>query len=136
MKLFAAAIEYAPSQRIDGEQLIYVRLKVICEADGLTLWESDFEDINQELTDNGICVRTINKYGDDYIARIDASSTNISDFVEWTPSVKTDSLCMRTFYTILNKDGNDMFGVDSAWNTIFLGGRSLADWHRELEAKV
>ena len=38
--------------------------------------------------------------------------------------------------TILNKDGKDMFGTDSAWNTIFLGNRALADWYRELEAKV
>jgi hypothetical protein len=136
MKLFAAAIEYAPQVRIDGEQLTYVRLKVICEADGLTLWEGDFEDIEAELAENDIHVKTIRRLGDNYVARIDVSRTNIADFVEWAPNVKTDSLCLRTFYTILNKDGKDMFGIDSAWNTVFLGDRSLADWYRELEAKV
>ncbi len=136
MKLFAAALEYSPQTRIDGEQLVYVRLKVICEADGLTLWEQDFEDITAELAENDIYVKRVNRLDDDYVACIDTTKTDMSAFVEWTPNVKTDSLCIRTFYTIYNKDKQDIFGSDSAWNTIFLSDRPLAEWYQKLEAKV
>ena len=135
MKLFAATIEYAPSTRIDGEQLIYTRLKVICEADGQTLWEG-IDNVTQELAENDIYVSMVKRVGDDFVARIDTEKTDIGAFVEWTPNVKTDSLCVRTFYTIMNKDRKDLFGADSSWNTTFLGERSLADWYSELEAKV
>lgn len=135
MRLFAATLEYAPSTRIDGEQIVYTRLKVICEADGLTLWEG-VDDVDQELAENDIFVTFSKRIDSDYIARIDTDKTDISAFVEWTPNVKTDSLCVRTFYTIMNKDKNDLFGSDSTWNTTFLGDRSLADWYSALEAKV
>ncbi len=136
MKLFAATVEYAPSLRIDGERLIYVRLKVICEANGSSLWEEDFEDVETTLAENDIYTSSVKIMGNDCIARIDTSKTDMSAFVEWTPTVKTDSLCIRTFYTILNKDKLDMFGKDSAWLTIFMGDRSLAEWFKLLEAKV
>lgn len=136
MKLFAASLEYAPQQRIDGEQLVYARLRVVCEADGITLWESDFTNLEDELLENDIHVTNIKHVGDVYIAKIDTTKTNMGDFVEWQPNIKTDALCVRTFYTIFNKDRKDMFGSDSAWNTIFLEHRSLADWYNELEAKV
>ncbi len=136
MKLFAAAVEYSSQLRIDGEQLIYVRLKVICDANGQDLWEEDFEDVKAELAENDIHVIAIIPIGGDVVARIDTTKTNMSDFVEWTPNVKTDALCVRTFYTILNKDKKDMFGTDSAWNTIFMGNRALSEWFGVLEAKV
>ncbi len=136
MKLFAASLEYAPQLRIDGEQIIYARLRVICEADGLTLWESDFTNLEEELAENDIYVTNIKQLGDAYVAKIDTDKTNMGDFVEWQPNLKSDSLCVRTFYTIFNKDRKDLFGADSAWNTIFLENRSLADWYKELEAKV
>jgi hypothetical protein len=129
MKIFAAALEYAPGLRLDGSPCTYVRFRVIVEG-AADLWSD--EDLSA-LEVNEIAIRSIKEVDGIHIVRIEAAATDLSGFVEWIPSeADPESLTLRTFLNVLGTDGKSVFGHDDCWNTISIGDRSLNYWFEQI----
>jgi hypothetical protein len=140
MKLFAAALEYAPGRRLDGQVCTYVRFRVI--VDGADeLWAEDDGSAAEHLEANEIFVRHIEEVDGVHVARIDAAATDLSGFTEWAPgcasefSTGTGILTLRTFLNVLGPDGASLFDADDCWQTIRIGGRPLAYWYECLASE-
>lgn len=140
MKLFAAALEYAPGKRLDGQPCTFVRFRVIVDgSDGL--WTEDEGSAAEHLEANEIVIRSIKEVNGVSVARINATETDLSGFVEWAPDLGSQ-LTLRTFLNVLGSDGKSLFDSDDCWQTISIGGQSLTYWYElivtsgRLEAKV
>jgi hypothetical protein len=142
MKIFAAALQYSPGKRLDGSPCTYVRFRVIVEG-AADLWTD--EDLSA-LEANEIATRSIKEVDGIQLVRIDAAATDLSSFVEWTPSADgspselstgspsadPESLTLRTFLNVLGPDGKSLFGQDDCWNTIRIGDKPLNYWFHQL----
>jgi hypothetical protein len=128
MRIFAAALQYSPGQRLDGSECTYVRFRVIVEG-AADLWTD--EDLSA-LAANEIAARSIKEVDGIQIVRIDAAATDLSGIVEWTPEADSESLTLRTFLNVLGPDGKSVFGMDDCWNTISIGDRPLNYWFEQI----
>ena len=128
MKIFAAALEYAPGKRLDGSPCTYVRFRVIVEG-AADLWTD--EDLSA-LEANEIATRSIKEVDGIQLVRIDAAATDMSGFLEWSPEADPESLTLRTFLNVLGPDGKSLFGQDDCWNTIRIDDRPLNYWFHQL----
>lgn len=127
--LFVGSLEFAKCQRLDKKQLIWVRLKVLVEGDGTTLWKDSFtgiDDIKSTLQTNDIEVHDVTEVSDKlYIARVNPTSLN--EFNEWTNDSK--ELSVRTFITIIDGETRtDMFDKDSLWLMNTIESKSISEW--------
>ncbi len=127
--LLVGSLEFAKCQRLDKKQLIWVKLKVLVEGDGKTLWKDSFtgiDDIKSTLQSNDIKYHDVIKVSDSlYVARVNPSSLN--EFNEWTQD--TEELSVRTFLTIIDGEtGADMFDKDSLWTINTLESKSIDQW--------
>jgi hypothetical protein len=130
MEIFAAALEYAPGQRLDGTACTFVRFRVIVDGEA-GLWTED--DCVAALQENDIAVHSAKVVDGTYIARINAAATDLSGFVEWQPDNASDTLTLRTFLTVLGPQGTSLFSDDDCWHTIRVGGRPLSYWYERLK---
>ena len=141
--LCVGSLEFHEQEGLHKDTLIWVRLRLICEADGKTLWHDSFKSINdvkKVLDENEIDYYDVVKLADPrtniYVAR--AKSESISAFAPWTPGASVDSLYVRTFLTIINKNGSvsseikDIFDKDSCWNTVMMDSNSITDWFKKI----
>lgn len=127
--LFVGSLEFAKCQRLDKKQLIWVRLKVLVEGDGTTLWKDSFtgiDDIKSTLQTNDIEVHDVTEVSDKlYIARVNPTSLN--EFNEWTNDA--EELSVRTFITIIDGETRtDMFDKDSLWLMNTIESKSISEW--------
>ncbi len=145
--LCVGSLEFHEQEGLNGNSHIWARLRLICEADGKTLWHDSFKsikDVKQALNDNDIeyyDVVKIPKSEDNsniYIAR--AKSQSIASFAPWLPdSCSDDSLYVRTFITIFNKNSvvsasaKDIFDKDSCWDTTIIDTKSINDWFKKIK---
>lgn len=130
MKLFAAALEYAPGSRLDGQKCTYVRLRVIVDgADGL--WTEEEGSVAEHLEANEISVGHVDEVDGVHVVRIDAAATDLSGFVDWTPGCASE-LTLRTFLNVLGPDGASLFDADDCWKTIRIGDRPLDYWYSHI----
>jgi hypothetical protein len=143
--LCVGSLEYHEQEGLNGDSHVWVRLRLICEADGKTLWHDSFnsiKDVKQALNDNDIefydVVKAPTSDGDTniYIAR--AKSQSISTFSTWNPdSCSDDSLYVRTFITIFNKHSTestkDIFNKDSCWDSTIIDTKSINDWFEKIK---
>ena len=137
--LCVGSIEYCPRNSLNDEQLIWVRLKVICEADGYTLWNDTFnsiEDVRASLTDNDIDVHDILQVNaDTFVARAKAETFNA--LAEWRPDASPHALYVRTFLTVIDaKTNQDIFERDSCWISTMLGDKPIDKWFQHLKSIV
>jgi hypothetical protein len=127
MKIFAAALEYAPGMRLDGTACTYVRFRVIVDGmDGL--WLEEDGSVHEALEVNEIACRSVKEVDGVHVVHIDASKTDLSGFVDWNADL-TSSLTLRTFLNVLGSDGKSVFGPDNCWDTISIGNKSLGYWY-------
>lgn len=127
--LFVGSLEFAKCQRLDKKQLIWVKLKVLVEADGTTLWKDSFtgvDDIKATLQTNDIKVHDVIQVPNGiYAARVNPASLN--EFNEWTS--KSEELSVRTFLTVLDGETRtDMFDKDSLWAINTIESKSISEW--------
>jgi hypothetical protein len=132
--LLVGSLEFAKCQRLDKKPLIWVKLKVLVEADGKTLWKDSFtgiNDIKSTLQSNDIKYHDVIKVSDGvYVARVHPSSLN--EFNEWT--LDTEELSVRSFLTIIDGEtGADMFDKDSLWTENTLESQSIDQWFNILK---
>ena len=132
--LCVGSLEFHEEEGLNKETLTWVRLRIICEADGSTLWHDNFEsisDVKNALDENEIDYYNIVKVQPNiYVTR--AKSQSISAFANWMPGVPSDSLYVRTFITIVSKT-TDIFDKDSCWNTTIIDSKSINDWFQKIK---
>lgn len=129
MKIFAAALEYAPGVRLDGTACTYVRFRVIVDGKN-DLWLEE-GCVNEALELNEIACRSVIEVDGVHIVRIDASKTDLGGFMEWQAD-QVNSLTLRTFLNVLGSDGKSLFGPDNCWDTISIGDHSLTYWYEQV----
>ncbi len=135
--LCVGSIEYCTRNSLNEEQQLWVRLKIICEPDGKTLWRDTFnsiENVKESLKDNDIDYYDIIDVGNDtYVARAKAESIN--QFAEWRPGTDTEDMCVRTFLTVIDANSNqDIFERDSCWLTTLLGDDTVDKWFQYIKS--
>jgi hypothetical protein len=134
------SIEYAITENLEKQPIKWIRFKIICEADGRTLWHDTcrtIADVAQTMTDNDIKYHSIiNPEPNIFIVR--AQPESLAELKDW-PS---DEMCVRTFYTLYDNENNDLFNTDSCWLSNGLVELKTIDyWYRmikqiEMGAKV
>ena len=134
------SIEYATAENLETQPLNWIRFKIICEANGRTLWHDsccNIEDVAQIMNNNDIKYHSIiNPEPNIFIVR--AYPKSLAELKDW-PS---NEISVRTFYTLQDKDHNDLFNTDSCWlSANLLELKTIDYWYRmikqmELEAKV
>ncbi len=134
------SIEYATTENLEKQPIKWIRFKIICEADGRTLWHDTcrtIADVAQTMTDNDIKYHSIiNPEPNIFIVR--AKPESLAELKDWP----ADEMCVRTFYTLHDKENNDLFNTDSCWLSNGLVELKTIDyWYRmvkqiELGAKV
>ena len=133
--LCVGSIDYSMTTRLDGKQSIWTRLRLLCDADGHSLWSDRFIDLNdarQSLIDNGIEFYEINEESPNlFVAR--AKSSSMNELTEWNPNGHNDGLCVRTFITIIDSDTHDLFDQDSCWLTSMVGGHTINKWFHSIK---
>jgi hypothetical protein len=125
--LCCGSIEYFKKKRLDGKDLLWIKLRILCDSDGYSLWKDSFVDVNDVrscLQSNEIDVYNVyEKTPGLYIARAKAASIN--ELNEWKVDGPNEGLCVRTFYTIQDLSANDMFSSDSCWLSTMIDDRSI-----------
>jgi hypothetical protein len=137
--LCVGSIEYSSRNSLNGEQLLWVRLRVICESDGKTIWNDTFnsiKDVQETLLENDIAVHDIIQVSPDiFVAR--AKTESMNNLAEWKPGCNPDELYVRTFLTVIDANTNqDIFERDSCWLTTLLGDRPIDIWFQHLKSIV
>ncbi len=135
-KLCCGSLEFCKKKRLDGENITWIKLRILCDSDGYTLWNdsfTDLADVRACLESNGIQVYHVKEETKGlYVAR--ATSVAMNELNEWQPeSPHNQGLCVRTFITILNDDNNDMFSSDSCWLTTQIGNKSINHWYESIK---
>ena len=133
--LCVGSIDYSQNTRLDGKPSIWVRLRLLCDADGKSLWIDKFSDINdarQSLIDNKIEFYEITEECPDlFVAR--AKSSSMNELTEWNSEAPNDGLCVRTFITIMDGGERDLFDQDSCWLTSLVGGYNINKWFHSIK---
>lgn len=133
--LCVGSIDYSTNTRLDGKTSIWVRLRLLCDADGKSLWTDSFSDINdarQSLIDNGIeFYELTEELPDLFVAR--AKSSSMNELTEWNHAAINDGLCVRTFITIMDNADHDLFDKDSCWLTSEVGGHNINKWFHSIK---
>jgi hypothetical protein len=96
------SIEHATSENLEKKPITWIRFKIICEADGRTLWHDTCRtvaDVAQTMADNDIKYHSI-IHPEPNIFIVRAKPESLAELKDW-PS---DEMCVRTFYTLCNKD--------------------------------
>ncbi len=134
-ELCCGSIEYSKKKRLDGKDLIWIKLRILCDSDGSSLWKDSFTDINDVRTclqNNDIDIYDVyQELPGLYIARAKASSIN--ELNEWNSDGSNEGLCVRTFYTVTDSSGNEMFGSDSCWRSTLIDNKSIYNLFESLK---
>lgn len=124
------SIDYAPGQTLDKKPFSWIRFKVVCESDGKTLWHDNctsIDEVKEILDCNDIKYHNIfSPSSDIFIVR--ATSNSLGELKDW-PCSDSD-LCVRTFYSMIDAGGRDMFDTESCWLTTQLESKSIDQWYR------
>lgn len=135
-----ASLEFNEQKGLNNEIFIWIKLQVVCESDGKTLWHETFnsvDDVKESLQNNEIDVYDVIEIEQGiYAAR--AKSSSMLLLAPWSPSVSEDSLYVRTFYTIINKNQikstcQDIFDRDSCWSSIKLDSKTISEWFMKIK---
>lgn len=133
--LCCGSLEYFDKKRLDGENIRWIKLRILCDADGYTLWKdsfTDLADVRACLESNGIDVYDVSEEMPGlYVARAKAKS--MDELAEWNSENSNEGLCVRTFLTCKNNEGHDLFGSDSCWLTTLIGDRSIDTWYERIK---
>ncbi len=129
------SIECAEAQNLEKQPLNWIRFKIICEADGRTLWHdscSTVADVAGIMEDNDIKYHSIaNPEPGVFIVRAYAAS--LAELKDWP----ADEMCVRTFYTLQDISKNDLFNADSCWlSESLIELKTVADWYRLISQMV
>lgn len=132
VEIFAAALEYAPSTRVDGSKCTWIRMRVF--VDGSNTWreydrgkkESVETAVKRHLAANDIPV--IGVKGN--VARIDTKAIDLTEYGEYPG----EGITVRTLLTVTSGD-DDLFGEDSVWNNK-LGSKTISEWYMDLASIV
>jgi len=129
--LCIGSLDYSKGTSLDNQPIVWVRLRLLCEADGQSLWTDKFADINDVISTiktNDISIYDIVQEDENtFIAR--SASKSMNELTEWEPNGNNEGLCVRTFYTLLNNNNCDLFNQDSYWMTKYIGNKSIHDWY-------
>lgn len=131
--LCVGSIDYSSKGSLDGKQLTWIRLRLLCDSDGHSLWNdsfTDIDDVRQTLVSNDIDIYNIVQHDANTFIAL-AKSSSINELNEWNPNGLNNGLCVRTFITIIC-DKSDMFGQDSCWPTTYMGNDSIYNWYNHL----
>ncbi len=133
--LCIGSLDYSRSTRLDNKSFTWVRLRLLCDADGHTLWTDSFIDLNdarQTIANNGIDIYDIVEEAPDlFVAR--AQSKSMDELNEWNYNGDNDGLCVRTFLTIMDDNKHDLFDQDSCWLSSNIGGKSINEWFHSIK---
>ncbi len=132
--LCIGSLDYSKNTCLDNKSFTWVRLRLLCDADGRTLWTDSFTDLNdvrQTIANNGIEIYDIVEEAPEiFVAR--AQSRSMDELTEWKYNSVNDGLCVRTFLTIINDNKHDLFNQDSCWLTSSIGGKSINEWFNSI----
>lgn len=133
--LCVGALEYCRKKRLDGETITWIKLRILCDADGYTLWKdsfTDLADVRACLESNDIDVYDVREEIPGlYVARAKAKSMN--ELNEWNSEGTNEGLCVRTFLTVKDNNDHDLFASDSCWISTLIGDKSISKWYESIK---
>ncbi len=134
--LCCGSLEFCKKKRLDGEYITWIKLRLLCDADGYTLWKDNFTDLADVracLESNGIDIYDVNEEIPGlYVARAKAKS--IDELTEWNVDGPNEGLCVRTFLTCTDNNDHDLFGSDSCWLSTMISDKSVHNLYERIKA--
>ena len=139
MSLCVGSIEYHQKKRLDGENITWIKLRLLCDSDGYTLWNdsfTDLADVRACLESNGIQVYDVREEAPNlYVARATPAAMNeLNEWQSGTSNRENQGLCVRTFLTIIDNKADDLFSSDSCWLSTIIGDKSINNWYERIKA--